>query len=349
VSSTPLLELDGLRTHFFTEEGVVRAVDGVSLSIARGEVLGVVGESGSGKSVTILSAMRLVPDPPGRIVSGRILLAREGQAPEDLARASEARMRALRGDRLAMVFQDPMTSLNPYLRIGVQLAEVLEVHRGLRRREARDRSAEMLASVGIPDPGRRLDDHPHQLSGGMRQRVMIAMALLCEPELLFADEPTTALDVTIQAQILELLRARTEATGLAIVLVTHDLGVVARLADRVAVMYAGRIVELASASTLFDDPRHPYTVGLRRSVPRVDGGGARTRLVPIPGSPPSLVRLPPGCPFAPRCPSAIDVCSREEPPVREVSKGEGAHLVRCHVDDPDAVRAQQRPRVEASA
>jgi peptide/nickel transport system ATP-binding protein/oligopeptide transport system ATP-binding protein len=330
-----LLEVKDLRTHFFTGEGVVRAVDGISFSVDRGEVLGIVGESGSGKSVASLSLLRLIPDPPGRIVGGAMLFESAPGKPEDLARASEARMEKIRGDRIAMIFQDPMTSLNPYLRVGAQLAEVLTLHKGMGRADARRRSVEMLASVGIPGASSRIDDYPHQLSGGMRQRVMIAMALLCDPDLLIADEPTTALDVTIQAQILDLIQQRKEELDLAVILITHDLGVVARMADRIAVMYAGRIVEEGPAEAIFHAPRHPYTVGLARSVPRLDvpRGG---RLVPIPGLPPSLARVPPGCAFNPRCAHAIDVCRKEAPEPRVVS-GQGdrraLHVVRCHVED----------------
>ncbi|WP_441286666.1 ABC transporter ATP-binding protein [Sorangium sp. KYC3313] len=330
-----LIEVKNLKTHFFTEEGVVRAVDGISFSLDRGEVLGIVGESGSGKSVTSLSLLRLIPDPPGRIVGGQILLESEGGVVEDLVEASEARMERVRGDRIAMIFQDPMTSLNPYLRVSEQLIEVLELHRGMGRAEARRRSVEMLQAVGIPAAASRIDDHPHQLSGGMRQRVMIAMALLCDPDLLIADEPTTALDVTIQAQILDLIGERKEALGAAVLLITHDLGVVAKMADRVAVMYAGRIVEEGPVGAIFHAARHPYTIGLSRSIPRLDDarGG---ELVPIPGMPPSLARLPPGCPFHPRCAHAIAACREEAPPPRVVS-GEGnrraLHVVRCHVED----------------
>jgi peptide/nickel transport system ATP-binding protein/oligopeptide transport system ATP-binding protein len=314
---------------------VVRAVDGISFGVDRGEVLGIVGESGSGKSVTSLSLLRLVPDPPGRIVEGEILLRKGDGAAEDLAKVSEARMEKIRGDRIAMIFQDPMTSLNPYMRVGDQLAEVLTLHKGATRAEARRRSVEMLASVGIPAAASRFDDYPHHLSGGMRQRVMIAMALLCDPDLLIADEPTTALDVTIQAQILDLIWERKEAQGVGVILITHDLGVIAKMADRVAVMYAGRIVEEGPVEAIFHGARHPYTIGLERSVPRLDSvrGG---RLVPIPGMPPSLSRLPPGCPFHPRCAHAIDVCRREMPAERVVA-GEGdpktLHTVRCHVED----------------
>jgi peptide/nickel transport system ATP-binding protein/oligopeptide transport system ATP-binding protein len=327
-----LLQVDQLKTHFFTEEGVVRAVDGVSFSVGRGEVLGIVGESGSGKSVTSLSILRLIADPPGRIVGGSMRLFPKDGEPVELTTASESTMRTIRGDRIAMIFQDPMTSLNPYLRVGEQLAEVLVLHRGMKKAEARERSIEMLAAVGIPAPRSRFDDHPHQLSGGMRQRVMIAMALLCEPELLIADEPTTALDVTIQAQILELIRERKDAMGTGVMLITHDLGVVARMADRVAVMYAGRIVEEGSVDAIFADPRHPYTIGLLRSLPRLDDAGGE-RLRPIAGMPPSLAKIPTGCAFHPRCEFAEQRC-RESYPVERTIAGEGSapHRVHCHVE-----------------
>ncbi|MFO0588182.1 MAG: ABC transporter ATP-binding protein [Polyangiaceae bacterium] len=332
-----MLVVRDLCTTFGTEEGVVRAVDGVSLSIEAGEVLGLVGESGSGKSVTAMSILRLIPDPPGRITKGSILW-RDGDAPEiDLVRADEATMRRIRGDRIAMIFQDPMTSLTPYLTIGDQLAEVLEVHRKTPRREAWRAAARMLEAVGISRAAERMEDYPHQLSGGMRQRVMIAMALLCEPSLLIADEPTTALDVTIQAQILELLREKkAERAGggksrMAVLLITHDLGVIAELADRVAVMYAGRIVEQASVFDLFERPRHPYTMGLLRSVPRVTDPIGK-RLLPIAGMPPSLAKTPPGCAFHPRCAHATPRCTTEAPELREVD-GENPHFVRCHVED----------------
>ncbi|HVY45175.1 MAG TPA: ABC transporter ATP-binding protein [Minicystis sp.] len=328
-----LLTVEDLRTHFFGEEGTVKAVDGVSFTIAAGEVLGLVGESGSGKSVTGLSLLRLVPDPPGRIVSGSMRFDDGRGAALDLAKASEAEMRRVRGDRIAMIFQDPMTSLNPYLRIGDQLGEVLELHRGASKAEARARSLEMLKAVGIPAPETRIDDHPHQLSGGMRQRVMIAMALLCDPALLIADEPTTALDVTIQAQILDLIVEKKDALGLGVLLVTHDLGVVAKVCDRVAVMYAGRIVEQGSVDEVFHAPKHPYTIGLARSVPRLDD--AKGELVPIPGMPPSLARVPPGCPFHPRCAHAVAACKERYPEPREVGPG---HVVRCHVESIGAPR-----------
>ena len=357
-----LLEIQDLHTSFFTEEGVVRAVSGVSLSLDAGEVVGVVGESGSGKSVLSLSILRLVPDPPGRITAGKIVwndrtspVSGGRPRPLDLASASERQMQAIRGDRIAMIFQDPMTSLNPYLTIGDQLVEVLETHRGMRRKEARAAAISMLSEVGIPAAASRIDDHPHQLSGGMRQRVMIAMALLCEPALLIADEPTTALDVTIQAQILDLLRERREQHPgdgqMAIILITHDLGVISKMADRVAVMYAGQIVEHAPTTALFARPQHPYTMGLLRSIPRITDPPGK-RLVPIPGLPPSLAHVPPGCPFHPRCAHAIDVCSRETPPERVVKgdpEGDRRHLhtVRCHVED--VASPEQKPAPEKAA
>ncbi|MFO0616140.1 MAG: ABC transporter ATP-binding protein [Polyangiaceae bacterium] len=355
-----VLEVKGLKTHFFTEEGVVKAVDGISIRIASGEVLGVVGESGSGKSVMSLSILRLIPDPPGRIVAGEILLHSAKLAGTvggsvDLVKASEKEMQKVRGDRVAMIFQDPMTSLNPYMTVGKQLVEVLELHRDMRGREARKKAEAMLASVGIPDPSRRFDDYPHQLSGGMRQRVMIAMALLCDPELLIADEPTTALDVTIQAQILELIRERQIATGSAVILITHDLGVVARLADRVAVMYAGRIVEEGPAAEIFHNPQHPYTVGLARSIPRLDHDRSE-RLVPIAGMPPSLAKLPSGCPFRVRCPAAKGVCAETYPErrlaggVAESSEGgDSEHAVWCHETDLAKVRSKPSGDLARSA
>jgi oligopeptide/dipeptide ABC transporter ATP-binding protein len=333
-----LLEVTDLRTHFFGEEGTVKAVDGVSFSVDRGEVLGIVGESGSGKSVTSLSIMGLVQDPPGRIVGGKIMFSPKGEAARDLVKLSDDEMQHVRGNRIAMIFQDPMTSLNPYMRISEQLVEVLELHKGMKGKAARDRGIEMLRAVGIPDPAGRFDDYPHQLSGGMRQRVMIAMALLCEPELLIADEPTTALDVTIQAQILELIAERREVAGVGVILITHDLGVVARLADRVAVMYAGRIVEQGPAEAVFAEPRHPYTVGLARSIPRLDDASDK-RLVPIPGMPPSLAKLPTGCPFRPRCANAKDICAEKYPDTRTEKTEGGEVTVACHETDLVRIRS----------
>ncbi|MCB9683288.1 MAG: ABC transporter ATP-binding protein [Alphaproteobacteria bacterium] len=301
MSGDVVLQVDDLRTHFRTDGGLVKAVDGVSFEVRRGEILGLVGESGSGKSVTNLSILRLVPTPPGIHAGGRILF--DGT---DLLTVPERQLRAYRGNRIAMIFQDPMTSLNPYLRVSRQLTEVLELHEGLDRGAARRRAIELLEMVGIPDPGGRIDQYPHQFSGGMRQRVMIAMALACKPELLLADEPTTALDVTIQAQILELIAGLARELGTAVILVTHDLGVVAGVADQVAVMYAGRIVERGPVDAVLTNPQHPYTAGLLASVPRLDTRGA---LTPIQGMPPDLTRLGAGCAFAPRCPKAFDRCA----------------------------------------
>jgi oligopeptide/dipeptide ABC transporter ATP-binding protein len=319
-----LLEVRNLRTYFFTQDGVVKAVDGVSYDVQEGETVALVGESGSGKSVSALSILRLVASPPGRIVGGEVLF--EG---EDLLTMSEEEIRRIRGNRIAMVFQEPMTSLNPVLTIGRQLTETLELHKKMDRRAARARAIELLKMVGIPDAERRIDDYPHQFSGGMRQRVMIAMALSCEPRLLIADEPTTALDVTIQAQILEIIRGLTQRLGTAVILITHNLGVVARYAHRVNIMYAGRIVERGSARDIYKNPKHPYTVGLLKSVPRLDEP-RKERLVPIEGMPPDLINLPPGCPFQPRCRYAIDRCTKEYPPM--VTVGDG-HTAACWVAD----------------
>jgi oligopeptide/dipeptide ABC transporter ATP-binding protein len=306
-----LLEVRNLRTSFLTTSGVVRAVDGVSWNVEEGETVALVGESGCGKSVSALSIMRLVAPPAGRIEGGEVLY--KGR---DLLKLSEAEMRKVRGREIAMVFQEPMTSLNPVLSIGRQLTEGLEIHRNLRREEARARAIELLAMVGIPDPERRLAQYPHHFSGGMRQRMMIAMALACNPSLILADEPTTALDVTIQAQILELMRDLSRRLGVAMLIITHNLGVVARYADRVNVMYAGRIIEQASAGEIYANPRHPYTLGLLRSVPRLDEP-RRARLDPIQGQPPDLTRLPQGCSFSPRCAYRVARCS-EAPPLEDV-------------------------------
>ena len=304
-----LLEIKNLRTYFYTEEGVVRAVDGISWDIDEGETLGLVGESGSGKSVSALSILRLIPRPPGRIVEGEIWF--EGQ---NLLEASDAEIRNIRGNRIAMVFQEPMTSLNPVLTIGHQITEAIKLHLGLDRPEAEARAVELLELVGIPEAAGRLHDYPHQFSGGMRQRVMIAMALSCNPKLLLADEPTTALDVTIQAQILEIMARLSKELGTAVVVITHNLGVVARYADRVNVMYAGKIVESGSTMDIFKDPRHPYTVGLMASVPRLDATEKR-RLYAIDGQPPLLIDPIPGCPFEPRCEWRIERCKLEAPPL----------------------------------
>ncbi|MCY4615810.1 MAG: ABC transporter ATP-binding protein [Chloroflexi bacterium] len=318
--SEKLLEIKNLRTYFYTEEGVVRAVDGVSWDLEEGETLGLVGESGCGKSVSALSILRLIPRPPGRIVEGEILF--EG---EDLLEVSDAEMRDIRGNRIAMVFQEPMTSLNPVLTIGNQLTEAITLHLGLDRPEARARAVELLELVGTPEAGARLDDYPHQFSGGMRQRVMIAMALSCNPKLLLADEPTTALDVTIQAQILELMAQLSRDLGTAVVIITHNLGVVSRYADRVNVMYAGQIVESGSTIDIFKNPRHPYTVGLMASVPRLDAT-EHIRLDAIEGQPPLLINPIPGCPFEPRCDWAVDQCRTEQP---GLDLKEERHWARC--------------------
>ena len=314
-----LLEVRNLRTSFQTSAGVVRAVDGVSWEVREGETVALVGESGCGKSVSALSVMRLVAEPAGRIEAGEILY--KGR---DLLKLSEAELRRVRGREIAMVFQEPMTSLNPVLTIGRQLTEGLEIHMGMKADAARARAVELLGMVGIPDPARRLAQYPHHFSGGMRQRMMIAMALACNPSLILADEPTTALDVTIQAQILELMRDLSRRLGVAMLIITHNLGVVARYADRVNVMYAGRIVESATAAELYANPRHPYTLGLLRSVPRLDEP-KRARLDPIVGQPPDLTRLPPGCAFSPRCAYRVERCS-EVPPLGEVRP---AHTAAC--------------------
>jgi peptide/nickel transport system ATP-binding protein len=321
-AAAPLLEVEDLRTHFFTRDGVVRAVDGVSFTIQPGETLALVGESGCGKSVTSLSIMRLIASPPGRIVAGSIRF--NGR---DLLGLTERATRDVRGNEISMIFQEPMTSLNPVLTVGRQISEALVLHRGLARADAMARAVEMLRLVNIPEPARRATEYPHQMSGGMRQRVMIAMALACDPKLLIADEPTTALDVTIQAQILDLMRALKEKTGAAILLITHDLGVVAEMAQRVVVMYAGRKVEEARVFDLFDRPRHPYTRGLMRSIPRLGGGQAvGKRLAEIPGMVPSLREPIAGCAFADRCPHAVERC-RVEAPRLEAKAGD--HLVAC--------------------
>lgn len=320
MADAPILEVDGLTVVFQADGGTVTAVHDLSFHVGRGETLGIVGESGSGKSVTQLALMGLLPMPPGRVLAGSARF--EGR---ELLGMPAEELRGLRGNRMAMIFQDPMTSLNPFLTLGTQLMEVLETHTKLDANGRRARAIELLGRVGIPDPASRLSQYPHQLSGGMRQRVMIAMALLCDPALLIADEPTTALDVTIQAQILELMQALQDDFGTATILITHDLGVVAGMSHRILVMYAGQVMEEADTQTLFDRPSHPYTIGLLRSLPRLDEA-ERAPLVPIAGQPPDLAHLPPGCPFAPRCPFAIEACGKEIPALREVSSG---HRVRC--------------------
>jgi oligopeptide/dipeptide ABC transporter ATP-binding protein len=310
----PLLEVDDLRVHLFTSRGVVRAVDGVGFAVSAGASLGIVGESGCGKTMTALALMRLIPSPPARIVSGRIMF--DG---EDVVALDDARLRALRGDAMAMIYQDPMTTLNPVFSVGEQIAESVRLHRDASRAAALERAVEMLELVGIPDPARCAASYPHQLSGGMRQRAVIAMALACHPKLLIADEPTTALDVTIQAQILDLMRRLQQELGTAIILITHDLGVIADLVDTVVVMYAGKVVERAPVKRLFGAPRHPYTQGLLRSVPSLDTREHRMRT--IDGTVPSAFAMPQGCRFHPRCTLAREICRNEEPPV--VSDGAG--------------------------
>jgi oligopeptide transport system ATP-binding protein len=318
-----LLEVKGLRTQFFTQDGVVNAVNGVSFYVEEGETLGIVGESGCGKSVSVLSVMRLIPQPPGKIVDGEVLF--DGR---DLLKVSENEIRSVRGNKIAMIFQDPMTSLNPVLTIGRQIGEALELHLHMKKEEARQRSAELLAMVGIPQAEARLDDYPHQFSGGMRQRAMIAMGLACNPQLLIADEPTTALDVTIQAQIVDLVKRLRDEIGMAVIWITHDLGVVAGLADRVMVMYAGFAVEEAPVKEVYADPRHPYTIGLLGSLPRLDEIRDE-KLQSIEGLPPDLIDLPKGCPFAARCVYAIDKCLEERPELEPVGP---RHRIACWVD-----------------
>ena len=319
-----LLSVENLSTHFFTDRGVVHAVDGVDLTVRRAETLGIVGESGCGKTVTMLSILRLIPDPPGRTVAGRVVF--DGR---DLLTLSSAEMRRIRGDRIAMIPQDPMAALNPAFTIGAQIDEVLTVHRDFSRAAARAETIRLLETVGIPSAGTRVKDYPHHFSGGMSQRVMIAMALACNPELVIADEPTTALDVTIQAQILDLLRNLIKERGSAVMLITHDLGVVAEICDQVAVMYAGKVVEYTDVVTLFDRPLHPYTVALQNSLPRPDQGARR--LQAIEGQPPDLAHLPSGCPFRTRCPHAMEQCATALPTLSEVQPG---HWVRCFLHAP---------------
>ena len=322
MSAPRLLEIEDLKVHFSTDDGMVRAVDGVSFGLDRGETLSVVGESGCGKTVTAMTVLKLIAMPPGRIAGGRVMF--EGR---DLAQLSPAQMRKIRAKQIGIVFQEPMTSLNPVYTVGQQIAETVREHEGFSRRAAMDRAAEMLSLVQIPNASRRVNDYPHQFSGGMRQRVMIAMALSCNPKLLIADEPTTALDVTIQAQILELMNEMKQRLGMAVLLITHAMGVVAETAQRVVVMYAGKVVEEAPVEALFADPRHPYTQGLIRSIPRIDlAATEHRRLEAIPGTVPSLLNPPRGCRFAARCRFATDACVAAEPPLREISPG---HKVAC--------------------
>ncbi|HHS97301.1 MAG TPA: ABC transporter ATP-binding protein [Chloroflexi bacterium] len=317
-----LMEIKNLTVRFYTEDGVVHAVNGISYTMDEGDTLGVVGESGCGKSVHALSIMRLIPSPPGRIEDGEVWF--DGR---DLLKVSESEMHKVRGAEIAMVFQDPMTSLNPVYTVGFQIMEALKLHQGMDDQQARERAAELLTMVGIPEARQRLDDYPHQFSGGMRQRAMIAMALSCNPKLLIADEPTTALDVTIQAQIVDLVKRLQEQLGMAVMWITHDLGVVAGLAKKVNVMYAGYIVERGSVYDIYKRPRHPYTQGLLGSLPRLDEPPG-TKLVSIPGLPPDLIDLPPGCPFAARCTYAVDKCLEAMPPLEEAD-GADQHLVAC--------------------
>ncbi|MCD4738761.1 MAG: ABC transporter ATP-binding protein [Anaerolineae bacterium] len=317
---TNLLEVRGLKTQFFTQNGIVRAVNGISYTLKEGECLGIVGESGSGKSVNVLSLMRLIPTPPGKIVGGEVLFKGE-----DLMLLPMDEMRRIRGAEIAMIFQEPMTSLNPVLTIGFQVEEALKLHKGMDSKAARERTAELLTLVGIPNAIERLDDYPHQFSGGMRQRVMIAMGLSCDPALLIADEPTTALDVTIQAQIVDLVKELRKKLGMAVIWITHDLGVIAGLAERVIVMYGGYIMEEALVKELYARPRHPYTIGLLGSLPRLDAGEG-AKLTSVRGQPPNLVNLPDGCPFAPRCDFVGERCTQKMPPLEEIGPG---HRVAC--------------------
>jgi oligopeptide transport system ATP-binding protein len=318
-----LLQLNGLKTQFFTQDGIVNAVNGISYELNEGETLGIVGESGCGKSVSVLSLMRLIPQPPGRIVGGEAWF--QGR---DLLTMDTEEIRSVRGNKIAMIFQDPMTSLNPVLTICQQVSEALELHLNMDKKQSRERTIELLELVRIPDAAGRVDDYPHQFSGGMRQRVMIAMALSCNPQLLIADEPTTALDVTIQAQIIDLVRQLKDEIGMAVIWITHDLGVVAGLADRVNVMYAGYIIESGDVKDIYGDPRHPYTLGLLGSIPRLDAG-RKEMLTPIEGLPPDLIDMPSGCPFAPRCVYALDRCLDDMPELEPVARG---HYAACWVD-----------------
>ncbi len=336
-----LLEVKNLKTQFFTQDGVVHAVNGITYSVGAGETVAIVGESGSGKSVGVMSLIRLIPQPPGKVVDGQVLF--DGQ---DLLKLSEEELRRVRGNRIAMIFQDPMTSLNPVLTVGRQITEALELHLNMNREQSRKRAVELLELVGIPGAGARIDDYPHQFSGGMRQRVMIAMGLSCNPQLLIADEPTTALDVTIQAQIVDLVGRLKDELGMAIIWITHDLGVVAGMAERVLVMYSGFIVEEAPVDQIYLRPRHPYTLGLLRSIPRLDLGRQK-RLIPIEGLPPDLLEAPTHCPFAPRCQFAFDKCWQENPPLELVGDN---HRAACWADISDVpVLQTQKVEIEETA
>jgi oligopeptide transport system ATP-binding protein len=337
-----LLEVDGLRTTFTTDDGIVRAVNGLTYSVEAGQTLGIVGESGSGKSVNALSIMRLIPSPPGKIEAGTITF--KGQ---NLLAKSDSEMRKIRGHEIAMIFQDPMTSLNPVLTVGEQISEATRLHLGLSKADSHARAVDMLKLVRIPSPEKRIKDYPHQFSGGMRQRVMIAMALSCDPALLIADEPTTALDVTIQAQIIDLMNEMQQRLGTAIVMITHDLGVVAETCQNVLVMYAGNMIEYGTAEQIFNDPKHPYTVGLLKSLPRLDSD-AHERLIPIDGQPPNLLRPPTGCAFAPRCAYRMPICD-EPVPLYDFGNG---HVARCFLYDEKTAAERTKdvhsaPRAEA--
>jgi oligopeptide/dipeptide ABC transporter ATP-binding protein len=333
----PLLSVRNLKTYFYTDEGVVRAVDGLSYDLHKGETLGIVGESGCGKSVHALSVMRLIPTPPGKIVEGEILF--EGK---NLLKLPDEEMRHIRGNRIAMIFQEPMTSLNPVLTIGEQIAEAVILHQKVDKKAAWERAIEMLERVKIPLARERVKDYPHQFSGGMRQRVMIAMALSCNPSILIADEPTTALDVTIQAQILELVKELQREFNMAVIIITHNLGVVAEMTDNVVVMYAGKPVEHTDVNRIFQDPKHPYTWGLLHSIPKLYE--RKERLIPIEGQPPSLIDLPPGCAFAPRCPFAMEICVREDPPDYQIQAG---HSAKCYLYSQHASEEDKRAAAKA--
>jgi len=315
-----ILQVKDLKAYFKLDEGLLKAVDGVSFDLCKGETLGIVGESGSGKSVTNLAIMKLIPSPPGRIAGGEVFF--DGK---DILKMSDNEVRALRGNKISMIFQDPMTSLNPFLRISTQMVETIVLHQKLDKKAAKEKAIEMLKLAGIPAPEKRIDQYPHQFSGGMRQRVMIAMALSCNPEILIADEPTTALDVTIQAQILDLINELSDRLGTAVILITHSLSVVAGMCDKICVMYAGRVVEKGNADEIFADPRHPYTQGLIKSVPRLDKEN-KQRLYSIPGQPPNVINLPDCCPFFPRCERALDICKTKYPPVTNLGE---ARSVSC--------------------
>ncbi len=321
-----ILKVDNLKTYFNTDDGIVKAVDGVSFELKKGEILGIVGESGSGKSVTNLSLMKLIPSPPGKIMGGTAVL--DG---EDIFKMNDNEIRKIRGNRISMIFQDPMTSLNPFLRISTQLIETIVLHQDLDKEAARKRAVEMLELVGIPNPAKRVNDYPHQFSGGMRQRVMIAMALSCDPEILIADEPTSALDVTIQAQIIELIQDLCRRMNTAVIMITHDLGVVAGICDTVCVMYAGRVVEKGTNDEIFKEPKHPYTQGLIKSVPRLDKPTSE-KLFSIKGQPPNVINLPECCPFHPRCERAMDKCRNTYPPVTTLGED---REVRCWLYEED--------------